>query len=141
MYNGIGNGLSTIWRTEGWKGLLSGWGVTILRDAPYAGLYIFFYNRFKPFVSTTVHEKNYCNFISGIGAGVVSTTICHPFDVIKTRVQLDNKMGNMWGAIKYMINNEHPSSFFSGYIVRGMRKVLSGAITWTVYEYCINRSN
>lgn len=114
---------------------MSGWGVTTLRDAPYAGLYVFFYTRIKPVLKEVGFESNIGNFCSGMCAGFVSTTICHPFDVVKTRVQLDRTGLNMLGCVRQMIMKESVKSFFSGYFARGIRKVLSGAITWTVYEY------
>ena len=72
-------------------------------------------------------------------AGSISTTLFHPIDVIKTRVQLNPQNGtnnNMWKTLASMLKSEKLESFFSGYLARGTRKVLSGAITWTVYEYC-----
>jgi solute carrier family 25, member 38 len=34
-------------RTEGVRGLFSGFGATAVRDGPYAGLYVLFYEKFK----------------------------------------------------------------------------------------------
>jgi solute carrier family 25, member 38 len=135
-YSSIPQGIRLIYRKEGFKGIFSGWGVTTLRDAPYAGLYVFFYTRMKPLMNDIGLELNFGNFVSGMWAGLVSTTLCHPFDVVKTRVQLDTRPDiNMQTVVREMLNNERLTNFFSGYVARGMRKVLSGAITWTVYEY------
>ncbi|PGH12094.1 hypothetical protein AJ79_04493 [Helicocarpus griseus UAMH5409] len=39
-------------RTEGFRGLFSGFGATAIRDAPYAGLYVVFYEQSKKYLSS-----------------------------------------------------------------------------------------
>lgn len=46
-YNSIGEALRLIHKYEGLKGLSSGLVPTLLRDAPYSGLYLMFYTQLK----------------------------------------------------------------------------------------------
>jgi len=46
-YRGVGNALITIYRGEGAKGLFGGLSATLLRDAPFSGLYLMFYTQAK----------------------------------------------------------------------------------------------
>lgn len=40
-----------IFKEGGIKGLFAGAGATALRDAPFAGIYLFFYERFKVYTT------------------------------------------------------------------------------------------
>ena len=69
------------------KGLFSGLIPTILRDAPNSGLYICIYHTIKPHIMQ-LRENNES---TGITAGITSTFITHPFDMIKTQMQINGR--------------------------------------------------
>lgn len=78
-------------------GLFSGLIPTILRDAPNSGLYICIYHTIKPHIMSIhdSHEKTpitLLNLTTGIIAGISATFLTHPFDMIKTQMQI-----NSWG--------------------------------------------
>lgn len=107
-----------IYLREGVRGFFSGFGATAIRDAPYAGLYVLFYEELKKRLSTLAHvvphaeevasklplprpnktpdPKNNMkgstsasiNFGSGVLAAGLATAMTNPFDAIKTRIQL-----------------------------------------------------
>ena len=71
---------------EGPHGLLRGAGVSALRDAPYAGIYMSAYQSFKRVgasVSPTAHTA--VNTVSAASAAAVAGLVTHPFDVLKVR--------------------------------------------------------
>ena len=78
------------------KGLFSGLIPTILRDAPNSGLYICIYHTIKPHIMQ-LRENNdsipvtLLNLLTGITAGITSTFITHPFDMIKTQMQINGR--------------------------------------------------
>ncbi|KAF5867702.1 putative solute carrier family 25 member 38 protein [Botrytis fragariae] len=153
-----------IFLTEGFRGFFSGFGATAIRDAPYAGLYVLFYEELKKRLSHIVHSspqveglaekvdlglsKNMkgstsasINFGSGVLAAGLATAITNPFDAIKTRIQLQpKKYTNLVMAGKKMVGEEGVKSLFDGLGLRMGRKAVSSALAWTIYEELIRRA-
>jgi solute carrier family 25 protein 38 len=145
-----------ILRTEGIKGFFSGFGATAIRDAPYAGLYVLFYEQFKKRLSLLAQKVPVAgelsvgmkgstsasiNFGSGMLAAGLATAITNPFDAIKTRIQLQpNSYRNMLHAGRRMVRNDGFKSLFDGLGLRMGRKAMSSALAWTVYEELIRRA-
>lgn len=132
-----------ILRTEGVRGLFAGFGATAARDAPYAGLYVLFYEQLKrelPALASAPSSSS-INFVSGALAAGMATAITNPFDAVKTRLQLmPAKYGNMMRAVKLMITEDGVRSLFGGLGLRMGRKAISSALAWTVYEELILRA-
>ncbi|TGO41201.1 hypothetical protein BHYA_0025g00530 [Botrytis hyacinthi] len=153
-----------IFLTEGFRGFFSGFGATAIRDAPYAGLYVLFYEELKKRLSHIVHSspqveglaekvdlglsKNMkgstsasINFGSGVLAAGLATAITNPFDAIKTRIQLQpKKYTNLIMAGRKMVGEEGVKSLFDGLGLRMGRKAVSSALAWTIYEELIRRA-
>lgn len=153
-----------IFLTEGFRGFFSGFGATAIRDAPYAGLYVLFYEQLKKRLSHIVHSspqveglaekvdlglsKNMkgstsasINFGSGVLAAGLATAITNPFDAIKTRIQLQpKKYTNLVMAGRKMVGEEGVKSLFDGLGLRMGRKAVSSALAWTIYEELIRRA-
>lgn len=138
-------------RTEGVRGLFSGFGATAARDAPYAGLYVVLYEQLKRYLASLSTPLNgdgsmaasssSINFVSGGLAAGLATATTNPFDAVKTRVQLmPGKYGNMLRALKLMIREDGVRSLFGGLGLRIGRKALSSALAWTVYEELVLRA-
>lgn len=76
-------------------GLFSGLIPTILRDAPNSGLYICIYHTIKPHIMQ-IHDTHQgvpitlLNLTTGITAGISATFLTHPFDMIKTQMQINS---------------------------------------------------
>ncbi|RKF60209.1 Mitochondrial glycine transporter [Erysiphe neolycopersici] len=154
-YNSIFGAGIDILRTEGFKGFFAGVGATTARDAPYAGLYVLFYEQSKKRLSrltlqfstaeTNSMNKNgtksaSVNFASGMVAAGLATGLTNPFDAIKTRIQLQpNAYPNVFYAAGKMMQEEGPKTFFNGLSLRMARKALSSALAWTLYEEVIRR--
>lgn len=130
-------------RTEGVRGLFSGFGATAARDAPYAGLYVLFYEQFKRHMSvlSSSSSSTSINFVSGALAAGLATAITNPFDAVKTRLQLmPTKYGNMLRAVRLMVHEDGVRSLFGGLGLRMARKALSAALAWSVYEELVLRA-
>jgi solute carrier family 25 protein 38 len=155
-YKSIVGAGKDILRTEGLKGFFSGFGATAIRDAPYAGLYVLFYEQLKKRLSLLSQKVPVAgelsmrmkgstsasiNFGSGILAAGLATTLTNPFDAIKTRIQLQpKKYHNMVHAGKRMIREDGFKSLFDGLGLRMGRKAISSALAWTLYEELIRRA-
>jgi solute carrier family 25 protein 38 len=148
-----------VWAKNGWRGFFSGFGATAVRDAPYAGLYVLFYEagkrRLKALMSTPAHEASSSssssngagessvtiNFVSGVFAAGLATALTNPFDAIKTRLQLrPERYGNMVRAGRRMLQEEGWRCMFDGLGLRMGRKGMSSALAWTVYEELVRRA-
>ncbi|KAJ5779431.1 Mitochondrial substrate/solute carrier [Penicillium paradoxum] len=149
----VGAGRDII-RTEGMRGLFAGFGATAARDAPYAGLYVLFYEQLKrrfALMATapsangdkpvTGVSSSSIHFVSGAAAAGMATAITNPFDAVKTRLQLmPAKYGNMVHATRLMLREDGMRSLFGGLGLRMARKAISSALAWTVYEELILRA-
>lgn len=155
-YKSLVSASRDIYTHEGLRGFFAGFGATAVRDAPYAGLYVLFYEQSKKRLSklaTRIEEHTVpgthlssstsagINFASGIVAAGLGTTITNPFDAIKTRLQLmPGRYGNMVLAAKAMVREEGWGCLFDGLGIRIARKAMSSALAWTVYEELIRRA-
>ncbi|KAH0603647.1 uncharacterized protein H6S33_007306 [Morchella sextelata] len=146
-YTSMLQAVKDILRVEGFRGFFSGWGATAIRDAPYAGLYILFYEQSKKSLSilySTGRKMDnsvaaMINTVSGAGAGALATAITNPFDALKTRIQVDpGRYRNLWQAAKLVVTEEsgrmRGRALFDGLGLRIARKAVSSAVVWTIYE-------
>ena len=72
-------------------GLFSGLVPTLLRDAPFSGLYLMFYTQAKKqmrHVHSIDQTSPLVHFSCGILSGCFASIITQPADVIKTRMQV-----------------------------------------------------
>ncbi|RXG48479.1 hypothetical protein VDGE_08854 [Verticillium dahliae] len=157
-YQSILGASKDIYIANGLRGFFSGFGATAVRDAPYAGMYVLFYELLKKRMSSLVvpqqaavgHDGNASlkmsqagtiNFTSAILAGAACSAVSNPFDAIKTRIQLQPQAyPNMYRACRKMLAEEGVRSLFDGLALRMSRKALSSALAWTVYEELMRRA-
>ncbi|WVQ79740.1 hypothetical protein IAT38_001840 [Cryptococcus sp. DSM 104549] len=135
-YHSITGALASIYRTHGIKGFFQGFTATAARDAPYAGLYLVFYEKWKEFAGKIPGIPNAALYSgSGVVAAMLATIITSPADVVKTRMQVNPiEHPTIRQAITRVISERGAMGFFSGTSLRISRKAASGAIGWTVYE-------
>lgn len=77
--------------------------------------------------------------IAGLSAGLISTAIVHPLDIIKTRLQIDSRrsssttlLGSSLRTLRLIIKNEGPTHFAALY--RGLTPNLVGnSASWGLY--------
>lgn len=134
-------------KTEGVRGFFSGFGATTLRDAPYAGLYVLFYEKMKYGLSNAFSQgdkglysfkkSTMINLTSAVVSSSISTALTAPFDTVKTRMQLEpKKFAKFQKTVLYMLRNER-SRLFDGLSLRLIRKGCSAGIAWCIYEELI----
>lgn len=172
-YSSLRHALVDTYSREGLRGLFRGCGPTLLRDAPYSGLYYMFYSQLKqvvtkphvisllslpsslsssssssssdfPSINSTTSSRmcNYRNcdtivtFSCGMSAGLLASLVTQPFDVLKTKIQLQ---GNKYGysvvrATIIIFKNKGVVGFFDGMTPRILRRSLMSAISWTFFD-------
>ncbi|KAL8712295.1 MAG: hypothetical protein Q9220_003446 [cf. Caloplaca sp. 1 TL-2023] len=165
-YPSLYRAASSILAHEGIRGFFAGFGATAVRDAPYAGLYVVFYEQAKKRLSQLrgggdapdgggggggnggrkrgdmkLSNALSINFASSVLAAAIATTVTNPFDAVKTRLQLmPGRYGNMVSASRQMVREEGVRSLSDGLGLRAGRKAVSSALAWTVYEELIRRA-
>ncbi|KAL2621957.1 hypothetical protein R1flu_002162 [Riccia fluitans] len=138
-YRGTASALLAIKRTEGLAGLYSGMVPTLLRDAPYSGLYLTLYNRIryqlKVHLDTNSRSQAHISFVSGALSGSIATLVTHPPDVVRTRMQLDrtNHTGIV-SSVRQIVQVEGMKGLFSGVLPRLGRRGFQQALSWTIFE-------
>lgn len=152
-YSSLASAARGIASAEGLRGFFAGFGATAIRDAPYAGLYVVFYEWAKRYGSTLAAGDGSAtgrlegmtsasiNFASSLLAASAATAVTNPPDAIKTRLQLrPGRYRNTVQAARLMLREEGVRSLFDGLALRMTRKALSSALAWTVYEEVIRRA-
>jgi solute carrier family 25 protein 38 len=139
-YSSLGSALGSIWK-QGPSGLLRGFMASSLRDAPYAGLFVVFYEGLKkeairlPFADSGDYSAAIHTFAAA-SAGGLATIVTHPFDVIKTKVQVrsEDRYQGFARTVLTIWRQRGLMGFLDGASLRMSRKVLSSAIGWSVFE-------
>eukprot|EP01134_Creolimax_fragrantissima_P007583 CFRG7583T1 len=192
--------MARVVKSEGVRSLWKGTIVTILRDAPFSGLYYLFYEQTKhwletfvptkpsitsevtrPDESSNIHltldaNKNVpthhhtsastptptsivtspsisvkktlvsllqSDTIIRLGAGsvggILATAVSHPPDIVRTRIQVSKvKKVKTMKVISQLIKDEGVRGLFIGLWPRMVRRTLSAALSWTVFEQLVD---
>ncbi|GMK53744.1 hypothetical protein CspeluHIS016_0103300 [Cutaneotrichosporon spelunceum] len=128
--------------SEGVRGLFQGFTATAVRDAPYAGLYVVFYEKGKELASKALSVRPEISVPnaalhsgSAVSASVLATILTSPADCVKTRMQVaPAENPSILSAMRHIYADLGLVGFFAGSSLRISRKAASSAIAWTVYE-------
>ncbi|XP_053120874.1 mitochondrial glycine transporter isoform X2 [Hemicordylus capensis] len=137
-YESVHGALRSIYRSEGVQGLFSGLTATLLRDAPFSGIYLMFYLQTKKLISYDQLDPlitPLVNFGCGAIAGILASLATQPADVIKTHMQLSSEKYLRTSQVIALIFRDYGLvGFFCGAVPRTLRRTLMAAMAWTVYE-------
>jgi len=147
IYKNTFHALKTIYTQEGVRGLFNGLVPSVLRDAPFAGIYYLFYTQSQVSLTNSLKRNNeillpapVINFISGAFAATVATFLTHPPDLIKTRLQITpitqqpQSSSRALTLCREIWMKEGLNGFYKGLMPRLIRRPISNAITWAIYE-------
>ncbi|XP_069023678.1 mitochondrial glycine transporter B isoform X2 [Embiotoca jacksoni] len=141
-YVSVAGALRSVYETEGVRALFSGLTATMLRDAPFSGIYVMFYSQSKkalPQEVTTAAYAPLVNFGCGMVSGVMASVVTQPADVVKTHIQVSPSHWRTADAIRYIYREHGMGGFFRGAVPRSLRRTLMAAMAWTVYEQLMAR--
>ncbi|MBN3298257.1 S238B protein, partial [Amia calva] len=137
-YVSVLGALRTMYLSEGPRSLFSGLTATLLRDAPFSGIYVMFYSQAKkalPPELTSAPCAPLANFGCGVFAGVLAAVATQPADVVKTHMQVQPGQHRWTGAAAtHIYRTQGVQGFFRGAVPRALRRTLMAAMAWTVYE-------
>ncbi|XP_008303117.1 mitochondrial glutathione transporter SLC25A39 isoform X1 [Stegastes partitus] len=134
------DGLLSLWR---------GWGPTVLRDVPFSALYWFNYELVKAHLceQSRVPQANFSiSFTAGAVSGAIAAVLTLPFDVVKTRRQIQlgemdtmgvslNKTTSTWHIMKEIWADLGYRGLFAGFMPRVIKVAPACAIMISSYEF------
>ncbi|CEP03792.1 Mitochondrial glycine transporter [Plasmodiophora brassicae] len=135
-YTGLVDALRSIQRAEGVRGLYSGLLPTLVRDVPYSSVNVLIYTQVKPMFQERIESSIAVSLLTGMISGTTGTVITHPMDVLRTRIQIreSNYASGVWGTFLRVVHEEGPKGLFRGVFPRLIKRGLSNALTWSMYE-------
>ncbi|XP_076121845.1 mitochondrial glutathione transporter SLC25A39 isoform X1 [Alosa pseudoharengus] len=134
---------------DGWLSLWRGWGPTVLRDVPFSALYWFNYELVKAHLSADCrapHSTFAISFTSGAISGAVAAVMTLPFDVVKTRRQIElgemetraasmKKPSSTWHLMKTICAESGYKGLFAGFLPRVIKVAPACAVMISTYEF------
>lgn len=141
IYSSLTNAITTIYYTEGTKGFYKGLAPAVIKDVPYSTLGYAFYEKYVELFSALTYSDRrnpVVTFCAGVSAGFTATIITQPFDVIKTRIQLQKINGgryrNMTESVRTIYQEDGLEGFQRGLWPRIAKRFFSFPLVWTLYE-------
>lgn len=130
-----GEVFSDIMKTDGWKGLFRGNFVNVIRVAPSKAIELFAYDTVKKNLSSKPGEKPKIpispSLVAGACAGVSSTIVTYPLELLKTRLTVQRGVYNgLFDAFVKIIREEGASELY-----RGLAPSLIGVIPYSATNY------
>ncbi|XP_042346836.1 solute carrier family 25 member 40 [Plectropomus leopardus] len=136
-------------QTEGWLSLWRGLGPTLFRDVPFSAMYWYNYERGKSLLCewNNLREPTFAiTFISGALSGSFAAIVTLPFDVVKTRRQVE--LGELQARnLSYQVSSstftvmsrivaQHGfTGLFAGFLPRVIKVAPACAIMISTYEF------
>ncbi|XP_029013953.1 probable mitochondrial glutathione transporter SLC25A39 isoform X3 [Betta splendens] len=134
------DGLLSLWR---------GWGPTVLRDVPFSALYWFNYELVKMQLceQSGMSQANFSiSFTSGAISGAIAAILTLPFDVVKTRRQIQlgemdsqgvsfKKTTSTWHIMKEIWAELGYRGLFAGFMPRVIKVAPACAVMISTYEF------
>lgn len=124
----------------GFAGLYKGAAACLCRDIPFSAIYFPAYATFKEYLSDPEEGADaYDLFLAGMAAGVPAAFLTTPADVIKTRLQVVTREGELAytginDCVTKVMKHEGPQAFFKGSGMRVFRSSPQFGVTLLAYE-------
>ncbi|KAL0905746.1 hypothetical protein M5K25_024184 [Dendrobium thyrsiflorum] len=124
-----------IMQKDGWKGLFRGNLVNVIRVAPSKAIELFAYDTAKKFLTPKFGEPFKIpvpvSLIAGACAGVSSTLLTYPLELLKTRLTIERDVyDNLFHAFVKILRDEGPSELY-----RGLTPSLIGVVPYAATNY------
>lgn len=137
-YCGTIDAYKTIAKEEGIRGLWKGTAPNIARNAIVNCTELVTYDYIKDTLikSTPLTDNLPCHFVSAFGAGLCTTVIASPVDVVKTRY-MNSPPGHYNSVLKCaaaMMNKEGPRAFYKGFMPSFLRLGSWNVVMFVTYE-------
>ncbi|XP_006872186.1 PREDICTED: solute carrier family 25 member 43 [Chrysochloris asiatica] len=120
-----------VWRTQGPRALWKGNGVACLRLFPCSIVQLASYRKFVTlFTDDLDHISQWSSIMAGSLAGMVSTIVTYPTDLIKTRLIMQNMMKPSYKGFFHAFSTIHQQEGFLA-LYRGVSLTVLGAFPYS----------
>ncbi|NP_001086510.1 solute carrier family 25 member 40 isoform X1 [Xenopus laevis] len=134
---------------DGWLSLWKGWGPTVLRDVPFSALYWHNYELVKQSLCqryNTLQPTFAISFTAGAVSGSIAAIVTLPFDVVKTRRQVEvgelevftyshKRSSSTWKLMSAIVAENGFGGLFAGLVPRLIKVAPACAIMISTYEF------
>jgi len=137
-YRGMVHAFSQIFKDEGGRALYSGLAPAILRQATYGTIKIGVYHTLKrALISDPADETLATNVFCGVVAGILSSTMANPTDVLKVRMQANGskKCDNMICSFTKIYKTEGLKGLWRGVGPTAQRAAVVAGVELPAYDY------
>ncbi|KAH1131578.1 hypothetical protein J1N35_002956 [Gossypium stocksii] len=142
MVGSCGNSMAEVFdnitMNEGWKGLFRGNSVNVIRVAPSKAIELFAYETVKKQLTPEHGEHPKlplpASFIAGAVAGVSSTLLTYPLELLKTRLTVNEDYKNLLDAVAKIVQAEGPGGLYKGLTPSVMGVVPYAASNYFAYD-------
>ncbi|EYU32339.1 hypothetical protein MIMGU_mgv1a026915mg, partial [Erythranthe guttata] len=120
----------SIMKTDGWTGLFRGNFVNVIRIAPSKAIELFIFDTVNKNLSQKLPIPP--SLIAGACAGVSSTLVTYPLELLKTRLTIQRELYNgLFDAFVKILQEGGP-----GELYRGLTPSVIGVIPYAATNYC-----
>lgn len=148
-YRELSNCIRTAVEAEGWRSLWRGLGPTLLRDVPFSAMYWYNYERGKSWLCEWYNTREptfTITFISGAASGSFASIVTLPFDVVKTRRQVElgelqaknlpfQASSSTFSVMGRIVAQDGFGGLFAGFLPRLIKVAPACAIMISSYEF------
>ncbi|XP_068591849.1 mitochondrial glutathione transporter SLC25A40 [Cebidichthys violaceus] len=136
-------------QTEGWLSLWRGLGPTLYRDVPFSAMYWYNYEKGKSWLCELYNTREptfRVTFLSGAVSGSIASIVTLPFDVVKTRRQLElgelqaknlscQVSSSTFTVMSRIVAQDGFGGLFAGFLPRLIKVAPACAIMISTYEF------
>ncbi len=148
-YKGGLDAVRQIYKTEGIRGFFKGFGASLLTHAPESAIWWIIYmhvkkelylNQPESWVEQSAKQGSFLiHLTAGTVAGGLTATFCNPFDVVKTRLQVQNSKSayryrNFLHALRMIPRQEGLSAFTNGMFAKILYMAPVSGLHIALYE-------
>ncbi|KAM8735060.1 mitochondrial glutathione transporter SLC25A40 isoform 2-T2 [Acanthopagrus schlegelii] len=136
-------------QSEGWWSLWRGLGPTLLRDVPFSAMYWYNYEKGKSWLCERYNTREptfTITFMSGAASGSFASVVTLPFDVVKTRRQVElgelqaknlssQVSSSTFSVMRRIVAQDGFGGLFAGFFPRLIKVAPACAIMISTYEF------
>jgi len=139
QFTGLGNCIATIFKSDGFRGLYTGFGVSVMGIIVYRAA---FFGGFDTAKSVLLKDPKrapiWQTWLIAQGVTTIAGVVSYPFDTVRRRMMMQSGRGDLlykstFDCWKKIAANEGPRAFFKGAFTNAIRGS-GGAIVLVLYD-------